>query len=134
MDMNMNMDFTDAFEKGMSEQEALEIIQRVCREEQEKAEAIVREQAAAQRAKAESQKVEKSKEDLLREGRAYLINAVLVYTEAFDLLEEGEEWTEEDIKELETAIIKMEKMIPMYVQLLKMQEKFDDEDFFKGLI
>jgi len=120
------MNIEEMIWNGASEEEIEKTLADIRAEKARQEEALRAEQEAAAN--------QKSKEDLLQEGRAYLINAVLAYTEAFDLFEDGEEWTEEDIKELETAIIKMEKMIPMYVQLLKMQEKFNDEDFFKGLM
>ena len=130
----MDIDFNKAFEEGASEEQLRRILDETFEKERADCEKRLKAAAMEHAKKQEIAADKKSKDDLLREGRAYMINAVLAYTEAFDLLEEGEEWTEEDIKELETAIIKMEKMIPMYVQLLKMQEKFDDEDFFKGLM
>ena len=125
----MNIDFTDAFEKGMSEQEALEMVQRICREEQEKAEATIKAQAAAHRAK----KTKDDKETLKAEARAYIINALLAYIEAFDLLPEGETMDDEDVAELEKLLIKVEDMIPMYVKLIQMNEDLDKEFGFGGL-
>ena len=113
----MNIDFTDAFEQGMSEQEALEIVQRVCREEQEKAEATVKAQAAAHRVKDEVKKTKDEKEALKAEARAYAINALVAYSEAFDLLPEGETINDEDVAELEKLLIKVENMIPVYFKL-----------------
>lgn len=115
----MNIDFTDAFEQGMSEQEALEMIQRICREEQEKAEAIVKAQASAHRIKEQEQAKadEEKKEALKAEGRAHLINAVICYSEAFDLLEEGDTWTQEDVDRVEALLKRMEAMAPMYLKL-----------------
>ena len=83
------------------------------------------------RAEQEALKDAKTKEALKAEGRAYLINALLAYSEAFDLVEE--EWTDEDIKDLEEQIIKLEAMVPMYAKLYKMRKDFD-KDFFKGLM
>ena len=128
----MNIDFTDAFEQGMSEQEALEIVQRVCREEQEKAEAVVKAQAAAQRAKDEAKRTEDEKEALKAEARAYAINALIAYTEAFDLLPEGETVNDEDVAELEKLLIKVENMIPVYFKLFQMHEDLE-EGFGFGL-
>ena len=53
---------------------------------------------------------------------------MICYTEAFDLLPEGEELSEEDIASLEKAIIQLEGMIPMYMKLLEMREAFEDGD------
>ena len=123
----MNIDFTDAFEKGMSEQEAREMVQRMCREEQEKAEATIKAQAAAQRAKDQAKKTEDEKEALKAEARAYTINALLTYIEAFDLLPEDETMDAEDVAELEQLLIKIENMIPVYFKLFKMQEDMNEE-------
>ena len=130
----MNIDFTDAFEKGMSEQEALEMVQRIFRETQEKAEAKVKAQAAAQRAKDEAKKSKDEKETLKAEARAYAINALLAYTEAFDLLPEGETVDDEDVAELEKLLIKIEDMIPMYIKLFQMNDDLDKEFGFGGLL
>lgn len=130
----MNIDFIDAFEKGMSEQEALEMVQRICREEQEKAEATIKAQAAAQRAKDQAKKTKDEKEELKAEGRAHLINALICYSHAFDLLDEGEEWDQEDVDKTEETIKKLEDMIPLYIKIIKMQEDMDkDLGFGLGL-
>jgi hypothetical protein len=121
----MNIDFTDAFENGMSEQEALEMVQRVCREEQEKAEAKIKAQAAAHRAKDQDKK-----EALKAEGRAYAINAILAYIEAFGLLPEDETMDAEDVGRLEQLLIKIENMIPVYFKLFQMQD--DLKESFEG--
>ena len=73
------------------------------------------------------------KEMLKREARACLINAILAYNEAFNLMPESKE-LEKDIESLEQLIIKMEDMIPLYYQIAKLQEEMneigkDDEDF-----
>ena len=128
----MNIDFTDAFEKGMSEQEALEMVQRICREEQEKAEATIKAQAAAHRAKDQAKKTQDEKEALKAEARAYAINALLAYVEAFDLLPEDETINDEDVAELEQLLIKIENMIPVYYKLFQMQEDLE-EGFGFGL-
>ena len=76
-----------------------------------------------------------TKEDLKVEARAHFINAMICYIEAFDLLPEGEELTEEDIADLEKSMLKLEAMIPMYIKLLEMREQFEDgnTDLFGGL-
>ena len=76
---------------------------------------------------------EARKEALKREARACLINAILAYNEAFNLMPESEE-LEKDIESLEQVIIKMEDMIPLYYQIAKLQSEIDeigkdDEDF-----
>lgn len=129
----MNIDFTDAFEKGMSEQEALEMVQRICREEQEKAEAKIKAQAAAHRAKAEAKKTEDEKEALKAEARAHAVNAILAYIEAFDLLPEDETMDDEDVAELEQFLIKVENMIPVYFKLFQMHEDLEEGFGLGGL-
>lgn len=79
-------------------------------------------QEAALRA---SQKIQDKKEALKAEGRAYAINALIAYSEAFDLLSEGETWDEEDITKAEDMLKKLEEMIPLYIQLGRLQGEMD---------
>ena len=66
-----------------------------------------------------------NKEQLKAEARAYVINAIIAYGEAFDI-EEMKDMDEEDIKELETLIKKIEEVYPTYLQLWKKQKEFED--------
>lgn len=79
-------------------------------------------QEAALRA---NQKAQDEKEALKAEGRAYAINALIAYSEAFDLLSEGETWDEEDIAKAEDMLKKLEEMIPLYIQLGRLQGEMD---------
>ena len=79
----------------------------------------------------------RDKEALKAEARAYIINAIAAYIEAFDLLEEGETFDEDDAKQIEDMLKKVEDMIPLYVKLAKMQEDLGldfNTDFFKGMM
>lgn len=86
--------------------------------------------ALDQKKKAELEREAKSKEkdNLKAEARAYVINALIAYSEAFDLLDEDETWEQEDIDKMEQLLIKVEDMIPMYIKLAQMQDKLN-EDF-----
>lgn len=79
-------------------------------------------QEAALRAEQETQD---EKEALKAEGRAYLINALIAYSSAFDLLDEGETWDEEEVAKAEEMIKKLEAMIPLYVKLAELQGEMD---------
>lgn len=79
-------------------------------------------QEAALRA---NQKTQDDKEALKAEGRAYAINALIAYSAAFDLLSEGETWDEEDIAKAEDMLKKLEEMIPLYIQLGRLQGEMD---------
>lgn len=79
-------------------------------------------QEAALRA---SQKIQNKKEALKAEGRAYAINALIAYSEAFDLLSEDETWSDEDIAKAEDMLKKLEEMIPLYIQLGRLQGEMD---------
>lgn len=88
--------------------------------------------ARQEAAKAQAQNDEK--EVLKCEGRAYLINALICYSHAFDLLDEDEEWDQEDVDKAEEAIKKLEDMVPLYIKIIKMQEDMDkDLGFGLGL-
>ena len=101
---------------------------------------IKAEKARQEAAKTKAQK-NNSKEELKIEGRAHLINALICYSQAFDLLEEDETWEQEGVDKLEELIIKVEDMVPLYIKLAKLQGDLDkhfglddiDPGIFKGL-
>lgn len=74
----------------------------------------------------------KNKEALKAEGRAYLINAIIAYSSAFDA---GEEFTDEDIANLEETVKRVEDMIPLYLKLAELQNEMgkDLDGFTFGL-
>lgn len=122
------MNIEDMIMNGASEEEINEALNQI------KAEKARQEEALRQN------KVTKdSKEALKAEGRAYLINALMCYSQAFDLLDEDEEWGQEEVDKVEKTIKKIEDMIPLYIKLAEMQGEMDkhfglDGDiFFKGL-
>jgi hypothetical protein len=81
------------------------------------------------------------KEALKQEGRAHLINALICYSHVFDLLEEDEDWDQEDVDKAEELIKRIENMVPLYIRLAEMQGELDkifgldniDPEMFKGL-
>ena len=101
---------------------------------------IKAEKARQEAAKTKAQKNNR-KEELKIEGRAHLINALICYSQAFDLLEEDETWEQEGVDKLEELIIKVEDMVPLYIKLAKLQGDLDkhfglddiDPGIFKGL-
>lgn len=121
----MNIDFNAALEAGMSSEDLRKIVQDAVNDVMNEFE----KQKAAKDAAA--QKKFDEKESLKAEARAYVVNAFICYAEAFDLLDEGEEFSAEEIAEMEAMIIKFEKMIPIYLNLLKLEE--DDEGETGGL-
>lgn len=124
------MNIEDMIYNGASEEEIAAALRAIYDEKRKQEEAL--------RAKEQAQKESKEKEALKAEGRAYLINALIAYSKAFDLLEEGETWDEEDVAKAEEAIKKLEEMVPMYIKLAEMQNELrmgdiDPDSFFKGL-
>ena len=134
----MNIDFNAAFESGMTKEDIQEMMERqLAQAENEYNERKAAEEAARKEKELKALQ-SKEKEALKAEGRAYLINAIIAYSEAFDLLDEGETWDEEDVAKAEEAIKKFEEMVPMYIKLAEMQEELrrgdiDPDSFFKGL-
>lgn len=123
------MNIEDMIMNGASEEEINEALNQI------KAEKARQEEALRQN------KVTKdSKEALKAEGRAYLINALIAYSQAFDLLDEDEEWGQKEVDKVEETIKKIEDMIPLYIKLAEMQGEMDkhfglDGDiFFKGML
>ena len=119
------MNIEDMIWNGASEEEVEKALAEIRAEKARQEEALRKAQEEQVRAAQEK----KDKEALKAEGRAYLINAIIAYTEAFDLLSEDESWDEEDIVELEKTIIKTEQMIPLYMKMFDIQKKFDEMDF-----
>jgi hypothetical protein len=88
-------------------------------------------QEAALRAQKEKEQADEDKEALKAEGRAYIINAIIAYSKAFDL--EDEDWDQEDVDQLEALLIKIEDMIPMYKEIMEKQNELNDLGFGFGL-
>lgn len=122
----MNIDFNAAFDAGMTEEDIKNMMENALASamEERKAQEVARLEEEQKKATA------RDKEALKAEARAYLINAVIAYSEAFDLTDDS--WDEEDVAELEALIIRLEQMAPMYIKLAEMQDKLD-EDFFGNL-
>jgi molecular chaperone GrpE (heat shock protein) len=93
---------------------------------QKEQEALLRKLAEQEHAETRAEE-EARKEMLKREARAYIINGMLAYLEAFDLLEEGEEPDEDDIKTFETYLMQMESYLPIAKEIAKLQEEQKDK-------
>ena len=117
------MNIEDMILNGASEEEITKALDQLRAARAKKVEEELREQEAAEQASAH--------EELIREARAYAVNAILAYSEAFDL-NDGEPWTEEDVEELEKLLIKIEQMIPMYKKLYEIQKKMGLENMDFG--
>lgn len=123
------MNIEDMIWNGASEEEVNAALAEIRAEKTKQEEAL--------RAK---QNKRNDKEALKAEGRAYLINALIAYCSAFDILD-AEEWDQEDIDKAEAAIKRIEEMVPLYIKLAKMQGEFDkglglggiDPNLFNGL-
>lgn len=103
----MNIDFNAAFEEGMTSEEIIDQLHKAQIEYQKKQEEVDKSSARA-------------------EARAYLINAIVTYDEAFNIT--GEKWDQEDLKDLENVIIEVEKKIPFLLQMYKLKEKMENMD------
>ena len=112
------MNIEEMILNGASEEEIEEALAQIRAERDKKLEEERKAQEAAE--------ITSAHEDLIHEARAYLINAIVAYSEAFELTDEPVD--EEDIAALEEAIIKGEKMVPMYKKLFELKEKFGDTD------
>lgn len=122
----MNIDFNAAFEGGMTKEDIEEMLAR----QLEKAENEYNEKKAAEALKAREaeskQNKASTKEQLKAEARAHAINAMIAYSEAFDLLSEDEPWDDEDIARAEGLLIKIEEMIPLYIKMSQLQGEMDE--------
>lgn len=114
------MNIEDMIMSGASDEE---VAQALAALKQEKA---AKDEAERQAKEMAAQKSETNA--LKAEARAYLINALLAYGEAFGLLthEEIEEMDEEDIKELEAYLMQIEAFIPLMIKMGEMKEEMKD--------
>ena len=119
------MNIEDMIYNGASEDEILAALNAIRAEKARQEEAL--------RAEQEKKNLKATKEALKAEGRAYLINALIAYSKAFDLLEEDEEWDQEDVDKAEALIKKIEEMVPMYIKLAEMQGELDKHFGLGGL-
>ena len=118
------MNIEDMIMNGASDEEVLAALNAVKAEKKRQEDALRAQLDKEQVAKAE-------KEALKTEGRAYAINALICYSKAFDLLDEGEDWDEEDVAKAEQMLLRIEEMIPLYAKMIELQDKMD-MDFFGG--
>ncbi len=82
----------------------------------------------AEREQAEARAEEEARIEMLkREARAYMINGILAYIEAFDLLD-GEEPDQSDIEGLEAYLLQIEAYFPIAKEIAKLQA--DQKDKF----
>lgn len=114
------MNIEDMIMSGASDEE---VAQALAALKQEKA---AKDEAERQAKEMAAQKSESNA--LKAEARAYLINALLAYGEAFGLLthEEIEEMSEEDLKELEAYLMQIEAFIPLMIKMGEMKEEMKD--------
>ncbi len=114
------MNIEDMIMSGASDEEIAEALAAL---KQEKA---AKDEAERQAKEMAAQKSETNA--LKAEARAYLINALLAYGEAFGLLthEEIEEMSEEDLKELEAYLMQIEAFIPLMIKMGEMKEEMKD--------
>ena len=132
----MNIDFNAAFDAGTTDEDIMNMMQKQMQEAKEKRQAEIEAQAKLEQEKKNKKARSAAKEELKAEGRAHLINALICYSQAFDLFED--DWDQEDVDEAEELIKKIEDMVPMYIKLAEMHGDLDkhfglDNDFFKGM-
>lgn len=112
---------------GASEEEVLEALREL------KAAKAAQDEAEAQKKLVEDEKAT-HKEDLKREARANIINGVIAYAEAFDLL--PEDWTldeDDTIKMFEETLIKLEALIPLYLQMRQVMDEDVADEMIKKM-
>lgn len=126
------MNIEDMIFNGATDEEIQKALDQIKAEKARQEEAL---RAEVQK-KAEAAQKEQRKEALKAEARAYALNAIIAYAQAFDLLNEDEEFSEEDMNKAESMLKRIEDIIPLYAKLIKMQEEmendFDLGDFLMG--
>ena len=112
---------------GASEEEVLEALKEL------KAAKAAQDEAEALKKLAEDEK-SAHRESLKREARANIINGVIAYAEAFDLLPEDWTFDEDDtIKMFEETLIKLEALIPLYLQMRQVMDEDVADEMIKKM-
>ena len=127
------MSIEDMIKNGASPEEINAAMQEIYleKEREDKARAkaeqekMIRELAEKEQAEARAEE-EARVEMLKREARAYIINGMLAYCEAFDLLD-GEEPDESDIEGLEAYLLQLEAYFPLAKEIAKLQAEQRDK-------
>lgn len=114
------MNIEDMIMNGANEEEVLAALKNL------KAKKAAKDEAERVAAKDQAQT-----EELKAEGRGYLINAAISYSLAFGLLTE-DEVDDELAQELETFIMQVEEMVPLYIKMYELEKKFKKDDPFAG--
>ena len=109
------MNIEDRIMAGASDDEINAMLNAVKAAAKKKKEEEMKAQAQAKAKKEEAERKEHRK----AEARAYVINAMIAYSEAFDLLDEDEEWDDEMVAKAEELVKEYEQMIPVYLALAK---------------
>lgn len=121
------MNIEDMIMSGASEEEIADAIAQI------KAEKAAKDEAERQKAQAKMDKARQ--EELKAEARAYLVNSLLAYSEAFGWMthEEIESLDQEDIDEIEKQIKTIEALFPFIIKTDDMD--IDDfKDMFRGMM
>ena len=66
-------------------------------------------------------------QELIKEARAYIVNGLLAYGEAFELLPE-ENIDQETVNKINEALEQVEAIIPVLVSMWEMTKKISGED------
>lgn len=128
----MNIDFNAAFDAGMNSEDIKRMMEKQLKDAETAYIEKKTKEEEARLAKEKEAKTSAKNEKLKAEARAHAINAMIAYSEAFDLLDEDETWEQEDIDKMEKMLIQMENMIPLYIKMAQMQEDME-KNFGFGL-
>lgn len=127
------MSIEEMIKNGASPEEINAAMQEIYLEkEREDKDRAEKEQERMLKALAEHEAIEARAEEeariemLKREARAYMINGMLAYIEAFDLLD-GEEVDESDIEALEAYLLQLEAYFPLAKEIAKLQAEQKDK-------
>ena len=72
---------------------------------------------------------EQEKKELIAEARGCVCNALAAYTEAFEIVDK-EELNEEFFSEIESLLMVMESMVPMFKTLWELDKRENPDETF----
>lgn len=130
------MSIEDMIRNGATPEEINAVMQEIYleKEREDKAraekEALLKKLAEKEKEQAEARAEDEARKEMLkREARAYIINGMFAYCEAFDLLD-GEEPDEQEVQALEEYLMQVEAYFPIAKEIAKLRAEQGEKGFF----
>lgn len=124
------MSIEDMIRNGATPEEINAAMQEIYLEKEREDKVRAEKEALLKKEQAEARAEDEARKEMLkREARAYIINGMFAYCEAFDLLD-GEEPDEQDVQALEAYLTQIEAYFPIAKEIAKLRAEQGEKGFF----